>query len=516
MDCACEEKEEFCLYSVLKREGEIKKVSLKEAVLFVKAVKKRVEAEGYKLIIFPEAGAIPLEYIFKKINKDRKIKIFSSKITASSKAQIGKQICGFLSQKEKETKLSSLEKKDFLRETSQLESPIKKQIIYLLDQKDLLNKKRSEIIKEIAELNLVIPSEDKSYWNNLGLKLNGTDIKNKTQFKKIRKKAIKKILRDIDKISHPTRNLLNLLLHDTNFSKALTTNKKAYIIDEAISRGRTLNSIEIILRSFNKDAEWKIGCLYCPEIKKPFRKIDYIYNNIKASPFSNRLDLIGEIIIESEDSFSKYSIKSLLKDHKKVSTVIDKCRLNKSLFNIKKFISENNLIKKKGVLQEEDIIRLIIFKFLDDNHYIIKKCLDLNPVDCTLIIEETSFYINMPHPFNDINERNRYKKEVVYLLEIINKIKQENSGMHIYNKLKKEFFSIRKDYEYLELLCWYKRYKHVKKQLNEYISGMSASLVRLRALGACDGGSNPPVPISLITTNYILVLFQVPAQHILV
>jgi len=469
MDCACEEKEEFCLYPILKRCGEIKKVGLKEIVLFVKAVKKRVEMGEYNLIIFPEAGAIPLKYIFKKINKDRKIKIFSSKITACSKAQIGKQICGFLNQKEKETKLPSLKKRAFLHEISQLESPTKEQIISLIDQKDLLNKKRSEIIKEIAELNLVIPSEDKSYWNNLGLKLNGTDIENKFQFKRIRKTAIKKILRDIDKISHPTRNLLNLLLHDTNFSKALTTNKKAYIIDDAISRGRTLNSIEIILRSFNKNAEWKIGVLYCPEIRKPLGVIDYINSNIQASPFSNRLDLIGEIIVESDESFSKYPIKNLLKSYIKSPITIDMCKVDKFLLKIKKFIFQNNLIKDRGVLQEEDAIRLLIFEFLDKNYYLIKKCLDLNPIDCTSIIEEISFYINMPHPFNDINERNAYKKEIIDLLERINKIKQKRSNIQVYNKLKQEFFSIKKDYEYSELLCWYTRYKHIKKQLNDSI-----------------------------------------------
>lgn len=238
------------------------------------------------------------------------------------------------------------------------------------------------------------------------------------------------------------------------------------------------------------------GVLYCPEIRKPLGKIDYIYNNIKASPFSNRLDLIGELIVESENSFSKYPIKSLLKNHKKSLTLVDKYRLNKLLFDIRKFINKNHLIKNKEVLYEEDAIRLLLFEFLDKNHYLIKRCLDLNPLESISIIEEISFYINMPHPFNDINERNRYKKEIIYLLERINKIKQEKSSIQVYTKLKKEFFSIRKDYEYSELLCWYVRYKHIKNSLMSISQGMSASLVRLRAFGACDRGSNPPVLIT--------------------
>jgi hypothetical protein len=59
---------------------------------------------------------------------------------------------------------------------------------------------------------------------------------NSKTFANLKKKLIPYIINNLDNIEHPYRDLLNIILENTEFALTLKKHHKIYIVDEAISR----------------------------------------------------------------------------------------------------------------------------------------------------------------------------------------------------------------------------------------------------------------------------------------
>ena len=124
---------------------------------------------------------------------------------------------------------------------------------------------------------------------------------------------------------------------------------------------------------------------------------------------------------------------------------------------------------KEGLIYEDDLIRLINFIFECEDEKIIKRCLDLNPMEIDGLVEEVSFYINMPHPFDPMPVREKYKNSMIGVFKYIQKILKENTTREEINRFRKEFHSIKRDYEKMELQCWSGRYHKMLSEIDKVL-----------------------------------------------
>jgi len=403
---------------------------------------KRID-DSFTTIFFPEAGSLPFQKSYNYLQTNHKLDkklatkaVFSSKLTALSKCPLAKQIIGLLSESENHSYITDQQVKRIQRALVNLSKNNLVSYNKAIKSIDLKSLTIAEFISRVAEIGLYIPTEDRKRWSELGitkaendLNFDSTKPKISADFHKFRHKAIKTIIENFDTIHHPTRALLNIVLENTSFGKAATKGN-IYVIDEAISRGRTLNTIEIVFRSFYSNIKWKMGALFCPDFFESKGVIDYVYSNRLASPFSNRLDLIGHL-----SSF----IMAFIKPDK-----------NSDLF-------------------ENGLKRFMVFCLAEPDHTVIFKCLDLNPCESSSLIEEIDFYINMPHPFSPLHLRNQHKASIKSAYQIATDISNQ-SVVDQFSKLSSHFKEIRTTYEN-EIICsWTKRYKQTHQELYQALA----------------------------------------------
>lgn len=460
------------LYPITNKKWSIPRIALKNTVSAVFLMAARAKELGCGVIFFPEAGALPLKYIYKKGIGDKKgnnVKIFSSKITALSKSPLSKQICSLLSSFERKQRLTNNQIVDFKKAKVNLSASSKKALLKIIDINNLDKYNLAEIINRICSIGLVIPSEDKLNLIKCGI-IPPTDNyspenNSVKEFKHFREKTINYSLEHITDISHDIRPLLNIILANTEFARTINGNK-IYVMDEAVSRGRTLNTLEIVFKSFSSNVSWEIGVLFCPLRPHVGYNFDFVFSDDYIPIFSNRLDLIGNIIVESDLSFTKYEISKLLHRNKLAVSKLKEQQLKIYLRRINTFINQYfSEFLYPGVVDKNDLIRLFHFKFVCDGS-IIRKCLDLNPVDDSGLIEEISFYINLPHPFDPMPMRKKYKDIILNLLAYLDKEPLPKPITDELINLKKEFRSHRKYYEFLELESWSKRHDNTLLKLD--------------------------------------------------
>ncbi len=256
------------------------------------------------IVIFPDIGAFSIKKIFNLMNMNNNY--LSYKITAISKIPLYKQIKQFLSENELNLIIDKQKSKYIIEylKNNNLYSIYTKKIKGKIPPKTL-----NEWLSVLSDLCLYIPIEDEEFLIknkiiNFSKNFIGENSDQTKKFNTFRKKIPGLTIEYFKEIKHPTRDILNELLKDTEFSR-LIKNKNIYIVDEAISRSRTLNTIELIIKSFNKKAKWKMGVLYSPYTGKHNTTLNYIYSNVKTPPFSNRPDLAGYIVYEGNSSMGK-------------------------------------------------------------------------------------------------------------------------------------------------------------------------------------------------------------------
>lgn len=472
------------IYPIAKKKWSIPRIRVKDIVTAVFLMALRAGEAGCGVVFFPEAGALPLKYIFEHriiSKKECRAKIFSSKVTASTKSSLDKQICAILTPEERHRGLTERQIFDFKKILANLPKASRNKLIRVININHLDQFNLSELIGKISEIGLYVPSEDRLNWIRAGIIPRMYNPDNYSpednsfeEFQKFRKKIITYSLDHISEITHDARPLLNIILSKTNFAKALDKNT-IYVIDEAISRGRTLNALEIIFKSFNKNAIWKIGVLFCPFEALGRGNIDFILSSNCIPPFSNRFDLIGEVVVETDTAFVRYNINRLFLKRKKIITEFDNRQISEYFRGIRQYVRRTFTdFLSPGIIDEDDLIRLFHFIFVCHDMNILKKCINLNPMKVSGLIEEVSFYINMPHPFDPIPIRKVYKNSMLRALEYLDKMAPNGSVKKDLQNFKKSFYSIRKNYELLELQCWSQRYYSIRSEVD--------SLIELRKL----------------------------------
>lgn len=444
--------------------------SIPEAVF---ELSKRI-SDSYTTVFFPEAGSLPLKECFNYLRKNHKLdkmldkkEVFSSKLTALSKCPLSKQIIGLLSESEGHSYITDRQVERIQRALANLSKNDLASYNKALKSNDLKSLTIAEFITRVAEIGLYIPTEDRKRWSELGiteanndLNFSSTEPKIIEDFHKFRHQAIKTIIDNLDAIHHPARTLLNIVLEDTTFGTAVAKGN-IYVIDEAISRGRTLNTIEIVFRSFYCDAMWGIGALFCPDFSESKGVIDYVYSNRLASPFSNRLDIIGNIIVESDNGFSHYNLETF--PCRSIFSA-DRKELRQFEAHLSAFITEFIKPDKDSDLFKIGIKRFLMFCLAEPDSNIIQKCLDLNPCDSSGLIEEVDFYINMPHPFSPLHLRNRYKASMESAYQIITDTSNQIMVKKL-SKLSKHFKEIRTAHENEVVSSWIRCYKQTHQKL---------------------------------------------------
>ena len=463
------------IYPIVSRKESIQRIGVKDVVAAVFLMASKAKEAGCGVVFFPKAGGLPLKYIYKHSGisaKDPVVKIFSSKVTASSKSSLSKQICAILSPAERKRHLTKKQIDDFNKAAAKLPLVSRKKLIKSIDVGCLEQFNFCEIITKICDIGLYIPSEDRSNWVEAGIIPEATYLPENDsyeEFQNFRKEMIVYSLDRMPDIVHDVRPLLNIVLSRTTFAKVLC-NDKVYVIDEAISRGRTLNVLEIIFKAFNKDAIWKIGVLFCPLNATGRGNVDFVLSQDNIPPFSNRFDLMGEIVVESDIAFATYNISELLSHRKKIISKPEHQRVVEYFQNIRKYIIQTcSDFLESGIINEDDLIRLLHFIFVCDNRIIIGRCIDLNPTEFPGLIEEVSFYINMPHPFDPMPIRKRYKDGIIKFLEYYQKMPSKDKVKRKFQGFRKDFYFIKKHYELLELQSWLKRYQDTKSMMDSLL-----------------------------------------------
>lgn len=467
------------IYPVVHKKGSIARIVVKDVVTAVFLMASKAKEAGCGVIFFPEAGGLPLKYIFEHgvMGKESyAVKIFSSKITASTKTALSKQICGILSPAERRQHLTDDQIIDFKKVVARLSKSSKNELVGSTDINHLERLNLSEIIGKISGIGLYIPSEDKPNWAKAGIipkKYNPNNYSPEDndfeEFQNFRKKIIAYSLDRIPDITHNARPLLNIILSRTNFARAVHQNI-IYVMDEAISRGRTLNVLEIIFKAFNKNAVWKIGVLFCPLDASGRGNIDFVLSSNHIPLFSNRFDLIGDIVVESDIAFARYNIDKLFLKRKKIISKFNHKQLTAYFKNIRQFIRRSfSDFLKPSIIDENDLIRLFHFIFVCNDMDILKRCINLNPMKISGLIEEVSFYINMPHPFDPMPIRKSYNDVIHKILEYFEKISPKIPIKIELQGFKRKFYSIKKHYELLELQCWSERYHNTISKVDSLL-----------------------------------------------
>ena len=179
---------------------------------------------------------------------------------------------------------------------------------------------------------------------------------------------------------------------------------------------------------------------------------------------------MGEIVVESDIAFSSYDIAKLLPYRNKAISQLNHRQVIEYFNDIRKYVFHTfSEFLESGVLDENDLIRLIHFIFVCDEMTIIDRCIDLNPTQFPGLIEEVSFYINMPHPFDPMPIRKRYKDGIIRFLEYYKKMSLRNPIKNEIQRFRKKFYSIKKYYELLELHSWLKRYQDAKSMIDSLL-----------------------------------------------
>ncbi len=231
------------------------------------------------------------------------------------------------------------------------------------------------------------------------------------------------------------------------------------MIDDAISRGRTLNTIEVLLKTFYSNADWKIGFLYSPNVKIIKNNLINIITKKRIPICANRPDIIGLFIVEDSKKFiyiNPFDNNSFQKKHN--------ININKNNHEIISFIINQLGIEKKYVLKyKNNIIQFIRYLACEKDLKKIKKCLNLTPVFTKYWIEEMNFYLNQPNPLDNIEQRSELKK---ILIIILNKFTTKHKDKIFLANLKRIRNHIKLNQKTYRSNCvnlWYKQ--HLKYQI---------------------------------------------------
>jgi hypothetical protein len=426
--------------------------SKREYVFFCDKCKNLINTD-VKILFFPESGAKISESIFiKKYSdfiKDKKIVLKSSKITSFSKLSLGKQINSLLTKKELNSKITKKKEKLILKKIKELDINLQKEIKKRINLKKIRKIEKKIIILAISDIGLKIPSEKK-----LG-KIPNTI--SDYEFKKTICKSTTKISESISTIKHPMCPILNILLKETKFER-LTNKGNILVIDEALSRGRILNSLEVVFKSFNPFCKWKATFLYCVKKFNNSKLIEYIHSTKSPPLFSNRTDILGHIISEDKYTTEKLSInvlykKNKIKLNKKNELLI--CDYKKCVF---KFLNKWNLKKKELKKINFYLINFLII----EKPKIARECIKYNLMSSRFIIEENELYLSLPHPFLSISQRNHFNSILFEVIDSFESNLKNKSFLNEKNELKKKFEVIQKIYEKILLNKWQKNRKKAK------------------------------------------------------
>ncbi len=411
-------------------------------------------ARDFEVLLFSEAGSWPIKYIWEKMaakdNNYNKV-FFSSKITSFSKSPLANQLCGLLTITERKSKLSQKKKNKIATLLNSFNDEFKGKIT-----NQLLNQNVEKIIHYISSMGLIIPSEEglikqnKCFDNNIS-----TLSKNFIDFKK---KSVSYILSDLPNIKHEVRPILQIILSDTKFGKAIKS-RKVYVFDEIISRGRTINSIEVIINSFSSTTDWVMGVVYCPKFYVG-SKIDFVYSDKKALPTSNRPDMIGEVTYETVFAFETKSLTNIL-PNTRVKNEDDI-----SIYNSEIAKFNSRYFPKLKMLNKTSFRALLNLYFMADDKDIFEKCLHLNLVESVSLLEEIAFYITMPFPLSDIIKRNKFKKESRQVLKKLECSITNSDFSDNLNKLKIKYYAIRSIIIKSEIASWIKTNTKVIRELD--------------------------------------------------
>lgn len=462
------------LFGAANRKIYIPRIAVNDIVAAVFLMGARAKKSGCQIIFFPEAGGLPLKHVYEKFTvkqNGKQIKIFSSKITALSKSCLSKQICGILTLNERRQYLTSGQIAAFKKAATKLPLHLKKELNKMIKLSSLKRYKLSEIIPLISEIGLYIPSEGENKLLKSGIVSEKKNLDSyapeRQSFKEFQRFRKKNIIYTIDSFSgivHEIRSLLNIVLANTNFARTIAGNK-IYVVDEAISRGRTLNTLEIVFKAFDNNIKWQIGVLYCPANVAGSGNIDFILSHEQIPPFSNRFDLIGNIIVESKMAFTSYNIEKLYLKRKQ-GFIPNRIKVRRYLKSLRLYLKDNFFdFLAKEIFEIDDLIRLWHFIFVSGDLRMVKRCLDLNPSTGQGLIEEASFYLNMPNPFDPMPIRRAYKDYALNFLDYL-----PNLAVKDWKKYKKNFLAIKKDYEFLELQSWVLRRRNYFREINHFIN----------------------------------------------
>ena len=390
-------------------------------VLLLPILKDAIDFNS-KTILFSDSGARPLFDSFKLINKKMGkentltgTNIFSSKITALSKVQLSKQIISLLTFAEQKYIFNDVEVAQMRKIILKMPNEIKSILLPLFTKNFMPKLSRTDLIELISDIGLTIPSEDSNIqkeikWLN-GRSLHSTDF-SKTELTKLRAIMISKILAGLPEIKHETRALLNFALANTTFSSALKSGK-IYLIDDAISRGRTLNTTEILLKAFYDKADWKAGFLYGPDVKMLKGHLGTVVTKKRVPTCANRPDIIGLFIVEDSRKFT--CINPFANDS---ACKKDNITTKKNNQEILSFVTTKFDIERKYLLKyKNNIIRFMTYLACEKDLEKVRKCLDLNPVVTKYWVEEMDFYLNQPNPLDNIEQRAELKKMLTKIFD---------------------------------------------------------------------------------------------------
>lgn len=433
--------------------------NIKDLIHAVQEMSERAQVTNSEIIYFIESGGLILKDIF-MLMKDRygfsDSDIVSSKITATTKIPLNYQIKDLLTEEEinSEISIDQLEKIKNIIEVNKFDNW--EDVIELFTNDQILEKPLGFIIDTLTVLGEVSPKTEKN---------NNDFLQENLKFIQTKKELLNERIKALPNIKHDVRPILNILLENTSFAKKIS-GKKVYVMDEATSRGRSLWSIEIILKAFDPNATWKIGVIYSTTPIKSNEYIDYVFSSTKPPLFTNRPDILGVIVAKDERfGFKRYDIDTLI--NKLKNTEFDNLSLDVVYKQIKDISSKLDIPYSLSVEQKLKIINFWI-NCKNKEHF--EECLKLNLVSCSGIIEQTSFYLCAPNPFADIKERESFKEESHRFLEKILEISNDPKYSNEFNVIKEKLFEARKSINLKDLTVWQNNRQKFLKEINQFIS----------------------------------------------
>src|SRR3990167_5344720 len=124
------------IYPVVYRKGCVRRIEVKEIVDSVFLMGAKAKQIGCDIVFFPEAGGLPLKYIFQcgvMKQENYNMDTFSSKVTALTKSPLSKQICSLLTLKERNQNLANDQISDFVKAITALPQSSKNKLMKSLD-----------------------------------------------------------------------------------------------------------------------------------------------------------------------------------------------------------------------------------------------------------------------------------------------------------------------------------------------------------------------------------------------